>query len=654
MRFRYRTVAAAAALLLGCDSAAPERVAIVAHYVPACAPAADSAPNQLELIALGDFDRSNDSVSVLSSKASLQTVALPADTRAVELSTLGDRGYWGTGTLDTHNQIPVLLWPREEACQLGRLPLPAEGAEWLLGTSSRSLELFCLSALPPAAEDAPIGLSISLGSAKVTALATGQGLASPRRFASLSELGERLVVAGGLDPGSNRPRADAELFNPLSQRFELERLALAVPRARHAALALPSGATLLIGGESEDGDALASVELISPDAARTPRALQLLATPRIAPSALLLGDGRIQIAGGYTWVASARDPRAARQPIAGVEFLSFDLTDRSSVPTRLEPAALDRAFVELAAGSTLAVGGCDPLGRASECLPCAMGSGCISRDVWWIDPQGTSHALAPLPVELAVTQPQLVAGAEGSPWLLANGRVARFDPWLARFVAVPDALGGPLAAAQSAPLALGPGLLVWAQRAADSLDLYGWQSSQRGPLSQDVAPLLVGSGRALVPHRPPTEAGAEGELTLRYGVATGLELSGSSAVVSIADTDYARFTLDLSLAAGPAPLLRLAGTGEAAGETSSFGGLECAWPDFGAPEAAGPVRLRVQREGDAVSLLLVAASDTPGAAPLAEPCRRTLPQRVRIELLGTPLGTTRLTRIDIRRSLGEP
>jgi hypothetical protein len=143
-------------------------------------------------------------------------------------------------------------------------------------------------------------------------------------------------------------------------------------------------------------------------------------------------------------------------------------------------------------------------------------------------------------------------------------------------------------------------------------------------------------------------------VTLRYGVATGLELSGSSAAASIADTDYARFTLDLSLAAGPAPLLRLAGTGAAAGEASSFGGLECAWPDFGAPEVAGPIRLRVQREGDAVSLRLAAASDTPGVAPIAEPCRRPLPERVRIELLGTPLGTTRLTRIEIRRSLGEP
>ena len=96
MRVCYRTLAAASALRAGCDSAA-ERVAIVAHYVPACAPAVGNAPTQLELIALGDFDRSNESVAILSSAASLQALTLPRGTRGVELSTLGDRGYWGTG-----------------------------------------------------------------------------------------------------------------------------------------------------------------------------------------------------------------------------------------------------------------------------------------------------------------------------------------------------------------------------------------------------------------------------------------------------------------------------------------------------------------------------------------------------------------------------
>jgi ethanolamine ammonia-lyase small subunit len=55
----------------------------------------------------------------------------------------------------------------------------------------------------------------------------------------------------------------------------------------------------------------------------------------------------------------------------------------------------------------------------------------------------------------------------------------------------------------------------------------------------------------------------------------------------------------------------------------------------------------VQRAGDAVSLLLAdAAASEPNV-----PCRRALPERVAIELAGTSLGTSRLLRIEVRRSL---
>jgi hypothetical protein len=639
MRFWYGTVTALAALLAGCDSG-PERVAIVAHYVPACAPEADSAQVQMELIALGDFDRSNDNVSILGSATSRQALSLPPETRAVELSTLGDRGYWGTGTLDTHQQISVLLWPREQSCALAALGAAGEQS-WLVGTASHAGRLLCLASVP--SDDGPAGVAIDLGTARETPLEPGRGLPTPRAFASLSGLGERMLIAGGNDPVSGRPRADAELFDPATLTFAPEPLSLAVPRTRHAAVVLPSGATLLVGGESEDGDALASVELISDDAQRSARALELLGTPRIMPSALLLDSGRILVGGGYVWAASTRDPRAARLPIASVELLSSDLTAGAALPIRLEPSALDRAFVALPGGGALAVGGCDPVVRADPCLPCGNGPGCISREVWWIEPGGVAAALPALPESLAAAEPQLVTAAEGAPWLLANGRLARFDPWQARFVTLAESGYAPV----QTPLAIGPGSFVWLQPRGDTLELLGQHASQRGPFTQDLAPLLVGSGRAVVPHRPPTSTVPEAETTLRYGVASGLELAGAAAVASIADTDYADFTLDLTLAEGPAPLLRLSGKGAAASESVSFGGLSCPWPDVIAAGSAGPARLRVQRTGDAVSLLLADAT----AAESAVPCRRTLAERVSIELAGTSLGTSRLLRIEVRRAL---
>jgi hypothetical protein len=123
-------------------------------------------------------------------------------------------------------------------------------------------------------------------------------------------------------------------------------------------------------------------------------------------------------------------------------------------------------------------------------------------------------------------------------------------------------------------------------------------------------------------------------------------------VASVADTDYANFTLELSLASGPPPLLKLVAAGTALDASESFGGLECPWPDFEAPDGQdlpSVMRLRVQRAADRVWLEL--ASNDPGALAPAEPCQRSLPERVRVQLVGTPAGTTQITRVEIRRSI---
>jgi hypothetical protein len=322
----------------------------------------------------------------------------------------------------------------------------------------------------------------------------------------------------------------------------------------------------------------------------------------------------------------------------------LELTAGAGPPILLEPAALERAFVALPGGGALAVGGCEPVVRdPASCLPCGSGPGCISRDVWWIDAEGGTRSLPDLPESLAAAEPHLVTTGEGAPWLLANGRLARFDPWQARFVTLAEQ---GYSAAQ-APLALHDGSFVWLQRSDDGVELLGLHASQRGPLTQDVAPLLVWSGRAVVPHRAPTSSMPEPELTLQYTVASGLELAGAAAVVSIADTEYADFMLDLLLAEGPAPLLRLRGRGAAAGELAVFGGLECPWPELPPASDGRLTRLRVRRAGDELSLLL---ADSATAEPAA-PCERPLPERVSIELAGTFLGTSRLLRIEVRRAL---
>jgi hypothetical protein len=639
-------------LLTGCTSPAPTTVAIAAHYVPACAPPAEGAARELELVALGDFDRSNDSVVILQSDAALRSVALPAGTRAAELHTLGDGAYWGSGTRAPDNQLPILLWPRDRACALARFDgahlNPDDVADpddtvWLLGASDRLRALLVTG--PGAGTSSVETTHVDLTSAAGSSLGAERGPRGARSAATLSELGDGLVLAGGVDVTSGRVLDDAERFDPGLGRFTGESIALALPRARHAALGLSPGRSLLIGGESASGQALQSVELLSTDSPQG--ALELLATPRVAPQAVLLGQNRVLVGGGYV-----TGPDGARQPIESVEFLSTDLTHVGHAPISLRPAALDRAFVAFGSGAALAVGGCEAEAGDVDCIACR--EGCVSRAVWWIDPRGMAHPLTPLPAALAVPDPRLVPGAGGRPWLIARGRLGHFDPWLARFELVAAgraaALDVPLL---GQPLALGPGLFAWLEASASGAELVGFYHSQRGPFAQDVAPLLVGSADGIVPNQPPTSDADPSRLV--YSPATGLELSGSAAVVSVADTEYAAFTLELNLASGPAPLIQLVAVNGEDGE-AAFGGFECPWPALDASgdgvadgDAGALVRLRVQRSLDQVRLERLEGSVA--AEPRPEPCRRSLPERVGIQLVGTPAGITRLSRIEIRRSI---
>jgi hypothetical protein len=638
------TVLAGLALLAGCgDAGGVERVAIAAHYVPACAPLAASAPTRVELVALGDFDRSNDSVSILNSDATLAPVALPEATRAVELTTLGAGVYWGTGARTTGAVLDVLLWPQGGSCALAASELAPGASDVALGVVKRSGQVVLAGAALELAGGDGGPLVIELGSGDVHASAAPEAARRSRAGATLSAWGDGLLLAGGVDVASGTPLATGFVYDSETQSFEPEPIGLRAPRARHAALDLPTGDSLLIGGADAAGAALASAEVVFAERERTPAVLPLLAEARIAPSVVPFAGGRFLVGGGYT-------PNGDEQRAVGsVEISSMDLSRPPQAPIELAPAALDRAFVSLGPAGALAVGGCSVEALAGECIACgAEGQGCVSRDVWWIDQSGAAHALEPLPDELAVARPLLAAAGEGAPWLIAGSRLARFDPWQGRFVPSGPALPARGSAEQA--LGIGPGLFVWLSRAESTLLVSGFKHGQRDEFSQDVAPLLVSDASRLIPHRPPIDPGADGAL-LGYALGRGLELRGSEAAVSVADTTYADVTLELTLAEGPAPLVRFEGLRGSQSESEAFGAFDCPWPLFAPPSAeSGELRLGVERSADRVRLRVL---DDASAADDAPPCVRPLPERVEIQLVGTPLGTTRLTRIDIHRALAQ-
>lgn len=642
----------ALALSSGCGSEPAGRMEIAAHYVPACSPAPESAPAQLELVALGDFDRDNESVAILASDSSSISIDLPAATRAAQLGTLGEGGFWGSGTLGAHNELPILLWPRGRACPLTRFDDALDGAGsqtrgaggWSLAASARLEAL--LASRPLASGSGLEWTFVDLDDARALVLTDGAPR-WPRAQASLSELGDGLVLAGGIEPGDGRASARAELFDPALERFTDESLALSVPRARHAALGLPAGQSLLIGGVSDTGQALRSVEVLARGPARSSRVFDLLEQPRVEPSAVRLGQDRILVGGGY-----GLNDSGGRIPLERVEFLSTDFSDVTEPSIELRPAAFDRAFVALGAGAALAAGGCAPEACAPEacggaCVACE--GGCVSSAVWWIDPLGTAHPIEPLPPTLSVARPQLVAGAGGSPWIIADGRLGRFDPWLARFVPVDAGRTSAGAQVLGDAVAVRAGWFAWFEASPAGAELLGFFHSQRGPYTQDIAPLLVGGADGVLPHLPPTSG--DGAVRLRYSPASGLELAGAAAVVSIADTDYAEFTLELSLSSGPPPLLSLV-TASGAPTDAALGGIDCPWPDEDparAPTPDAPTRLRVERILDRVRLERLV--DGLPIEPRPEPCQRSLPERVGIQLVGTPAGTTALARIEVRRSV---
>ena len=622
---------AALALLAACDTAPAPRVEIAAHYVSACAPSPEAAPSRFMLSALGDFEPSNASVAILRSDAQGQGVALPDATRAAELSTLDGEPYWGSGTLDSHNHIPILLWPERRACALAQIETPASDAAWLAGGADRLATLLVLGS---GASDAR-SFRVDLTSGALLPLAAGEGPRSPRAAASLGELGEQLLLAGGIDAASGRVLANGELFDPATGSFTGTLVDLAQPRARHAAVPLPGGGSLLIGGESETGEALRSVEVLVPGVARTPRAYELLAEPRVSPRAVLLGQDRVLVGGGYV-----PGPGATRTPVASAELLRTDFSLATEAPIPLEPRALDRAFAALGPGSALAVGGCEPAATLSPgCIPCEQG--CVSRAVFWIDSRGSAYDLEPLPDALAVATPELVPGANGAPWLIAGARLARFDPWRGRFDVVDTGLPG-VGAALGPAFALRPGLFAWLAATDGGLALVGMHHSQRGPWARDVAPLLVGSAAGLVPDRPP--AASTDDARIEYAPTSGLEIAGPEAIVSVADAEYASFELELALAEGPAPLVRLIGAGN---EAAAFGGLDCPWPAD--PGGAGGGRLRLARTLDQVRLERLDESGAVGAS--ADACVRPLPARVSVQLIGTRDGVSRITRVEIARAL---
>jgi WD40 repeat protein len=121
-------------------------------------------------------------------------------------------------------------------------------------------------------------------------------MSSPRSGHSATLLPNgKVLIAGGM-VRNHRFLKTSELFDPVAKKFEPTG-DMAVERVGHAAAPLASGRVLIAGGWSPDGPT-DTAEIYDAGSGRFERLSQRLTARRARPSATVLPDGRVLLAGG--------------------------------------------------------------------------------------------------------------------------------------------------------------------------------------------------------------------------------------------------------------------------------------------------------------------------------------------------------------------
>lgn len=585
--------------LLGCGAQAPESpvLPVTVHTLPLCDLDAARANANLTLQALGDFEATNESTEVLPLDRAGAALRFPSATLAVEARIEAEPRFWGHGERHAEG-LDVLLWPQRATCVLfrpdGSQGYPGKRGGQALVFDAASRSILSAGGNDSLVSDAIVGalaFNVATGAAATFDTSEPGVLRRPRAFATATAFAGKLLVAGGENPlfrgdeGDIEPHRNAEVFDVRAQRFTDE-IELQSSRTRHAAVTLLDGRTLLIGGRTNSGSsrALGLLETVDPDANRADIGDQI--TPRVDPRALLLSDGRVFVAGGTTL-----DGRPVSPP---AEWLSPRAELEAVIDERELPLRFGRAFAALSGGGVLAVGGCEDRepddGEMERCTAlCEFG--CPPRaaelaahpyayDAHWIDARGTS------PVDLSgisAPRPILIAGSDGSPWLIAataaepgTPALFRFNPWSSNFSAVSlDGAQRLPRPAYPAPAVVAPDTFVWLDENEQHGELLGLRLGTRNRLTQDAALVLqadeLDSTRPL--HLAPDRAVAKSPI---YDGRLWLDVAAEPVVVAVTDTDYADVTvtiqlLDVGTVASVPPRVLLGDI--------ELGGDACPWPD---------------------------------------------------------------------------
>jgi hypothetical protein len=574
--FASRLVAAGL-LAVGCQgSAAPLTRRIVPHRLPDCE-VEDGDRLVLALGALGDFATTR-AESVALKKSG--DVDLPAELLGVEAST-APPSLHGVGYAAPPEDVHLTMWSTAAACRaISDDPVPRSQGGQAIAAFQRGAAVLVAGLDPVVGGAANDSASALVWSARTGQKMPPSSLGAHRvSWASATPFGESVLVAGGLDRGFFPPRYLDSALVLRDGTFPKPPISIGDRRARHGAVVLASGATLLVGGEDEGGVLNSLVTIAPSDVAPYGVAnvfmLGTLARARKLPTAMRLSTDEILVAGGVD--NSGND-------VPTLEWFSQDGGPCTRDVCTVAPAELaaleDVAFIALPGGGALAVGGF------------ARDTGAPASTVLWIDHDGTIEKLPSLTLQQRGTKRvRLVAAGDGAPWLWNGDVWLRYDPWQNTFF-LPDAApeGGP-DDDLPAPVAVDPGLFVWLSRVltptGETTRLRGFRHGVRGPYTHDPD-FLLADPRHLSPSRPPRTDGA------LWADAEGLHLSpGTGAVIT--DTTYGNVIVSGETPRSSLPTLELGGW--AIGPPGP-----CPWPRSG-------TKFTVTRTGR--TLLVAVDGDTP-------------------------------------------
>lgn len=185
-------------------------------------------------------------------------------------------------------------------------------------------------------------------------------LSVPRELFTATTLADGgILVVGGFNTHAHVTQSSAEVFDPHTQTFTLCASHLAEDRFGHAACRLADGRVLIVGGThwrvGLPTRVLASAEIYDPRTRQFHSTLGYMTMPRDRPTASLLPDGTVLVAGGQN---GSEGPRT-------LELFHPDTETFTTLPTILGAARMAHADITLPDGRIVLAGGWGPDAHAT-------------------------------------------------------------------------------------------------------------------------------------------------------------------------------------------------------------------------------------------------------------------------------------------------